>query len=96
MDGLGIMTAIVIIGCTIVIGLLEWMRSNGYQNPFIIMTSAFRIGNSWRTHHRRTADTEQTRSCGEAMDETSGKIYNEQLQILAMQACRSLCHRTVA
>ena len=51
---------------------------------------------SWRAYHRRTADTELTRSSGEAMDETSGKIHNEQLQILAMQACRSLCHRTVA
>lgn len=51
---------------------------------------------SRRAYHRRTADTEQTRSCGEAMDETGGKIYNEQRQILAMQACRSLCHRTVA
>ena len=38
------------------------------------VTFALRIGNSRRAYHRRTADTEQTRSCGEAMDETSGKI----------------------
>lgn len=51
---------------------------------------------SRRAYHRRTADTKQTRHSGEAMDETNGKIYNEQQQILAKQACRSLCHRTVA
>ena len=31
---------------------------------------------SWRAYHRRTADTEQTRSSGDAMDETLlRKIY---------------------
>ena len=31
---------------------------------------------SWQAYHRRTADTEQTRNCGDAMDETLlRKIY---------------------
>ncbi len=40
------------------IDLLEWMRSNGYQNPFIIMTSydesmsavRTKVVTLWRTH----------------------------------------------
>lgn len=36
------------------IDLLEWMRSNGYQNPFIIMTSY--LGRDRQPAERRTGD----------------------------------------